>query len=191
LAKTWLTPLQTAELVGAAKRGVTDAFALLYRNYLPLVHSILLGRFSVDCADELSQDCFLIAYQRLHQLQDAQKFAAWLAMIARRMPAKLVPARQRVDDPLLDELQSGLLSPEDAAESQLLLHAIRRLPEHFRETLLLRFVEGMTSEEISEITGLTSQSVRVNLSRGMERLRAELGAPTRALSIHPVVGSQQ
>ena len=55
------------------------------------------------------------------------------------------------------------------------LAAIRRLPEAYRETLVLRLVEGMTGPEIAERTGLTPGSVRVNLHRGMQMLREALG----------------
>ena len=56
-----------------------------------------------------------------------------------------------------------------------MLAAIRRLPEAYRETLVLRLVEGMTGPEIAERTGLTPGSVRVNLHRGMQLLREALG----------------
>jgi RNA polymerase sigma-70 factor (ECF subfamily) len=56
-----------------------------------------------------------------------------------------------------------------------ILELIRGLPEAYRETLVLRLVEGMTGPEIAERTGLTPASVRVNLHRGMKQLRQKLG----------------
>ena len=56
-----------------------------------------------------------------------------------------------------------------------ILALIRRLPEAYRETLVLRFVEGMTGPEIAARTGLTPASVRVNLHRGMKLLRQKMG----------------
>ena len=50
------------------------------------------------------------------------------------------------------------------------------LSETYRETLILRLVEGMTGPEIAARTGMTHGSVRVNLHRGMEQLRAKLSA---------------
>lgn len=61
-----------------------------------------------------------------------------------------------------------------------MLEAIRSLPEAYREPLVLRLVEGLTGPEIAEKTGLTPGSVRVNLSRGMKRLRTSLGVMTDA-----------
>jgi len=55
------------------------------------------------------------------------------------------------------------------------LRTIRSLPEAYRETLILRLVEGMTGPEIAARTGLTPGSVRVNLHRGMKQLREKLG----------------
>jgi len=55
------------------------------------------------------------------------------------------------------------------------LEMIRALPDAYRETLVLRLVEGMTGPEIAARTGLTAASVRVNLHRGMKLLREKLG----------------
>jgi RNA polymerase sigma-70 factor (ECF subfamily) len=71
-----------------------------------------------------------------------------------------------------DELRGS-----DAHESRAteILELIRSLPEAYRETLILRLVEGMTGPEIATRTGLTAASVRVNLHRGMKLLRERLG----------------
>lgn len=56
-----------------------------------------------------------------------------------------------------------------------ILAVIRTLPETYQETLILRLVEGMTGPEIAEQTGLTPESVRVNLHRSMQQIRERLG----------------
>jgi len=55
------------------------------------------------------------------------------------------------------------------------LDVILRMPVAYKETLVLRLIEGMTGPEIAEQTGMTPESVRVNLHRGMKLLRKELG----------------
>jgi len=62
-----------------------------------------------------------------------------------------------------------------AEDTFLVLDLIRKLPEAYRETLIFRLVEGMTGPEIAAKTGLTPESVRVNLCRGMKMLRELLG----------------
>ena len=64
-------------------------------------------------------------------------------------------------------------TPGSQAEARIVLAAIQSLPDAYRETLSLRLVEGMTGPEIR--TGLTAESVRVNLHRGMKLLRERLG----------------
>ena len=56
------------------------------------------------------------------------------------------------------------------------------MPETYRETMVLRFVEGLTGPEIAERTGLAPVSVRVNLHRGVRLLRKKLGDPRRPMS---------
>jgi len=65
-----------------------------------------------------------------------------------------------------------------SAREQEILELIRSLPEAYRETLVLRLVEGMTGPEIAYRTGLTPESVRVNLCRGMKMLREKIEGRT-------------
>ena len=78
----------------------------------------------------------------------------------------------REESPLNERVASGHGA---SAESFAAMDAIRNLPEAYRETLTMRLVEGMTGPEIARQTGLTPDSVRVNLCRGMKLLREALG----------------
>src|SRR5205085_12014580 len=80
--------------------------------------------------------------------------------------------RSRQTEELRDELAQGAGRPAEAGEA---LEIIRSLPGAYRETLVLRLVEGMTGPEIAARTGLRPASVRVNLHRGMKLLRERLG----------------
>ena len=66
-------------------------------------------------------------------------------------------------------------SNDSLAKANEILSAIRSCPDAYRETLVLRLIEGMTGPEIAERTGLRPDSVRVNLHRGMRLLRHKLG----------------
>ena len=77
--------------------------------------------------------------------------------------------------PLTAELNPDSLRQNPAPPEALeVLETIGNLPEAYRETLILRLVEGMTGPEIAAQTGLTPASVRVNLHRGMKLLREKL-----------------
>jgi len=72
---------------------------------------------------------------------------------------------------LSPDIQSNDPEPDTALDAAHVLALISRLPEHFREPLLLRLVEGMDGEEIAAHLDVSHAAVRVNLHRGMKRLR--------------------
>ncbi|HTQ55917.1 MAG TPA: sigma-70 family RNA polymerase sigma factor [Bryobacteraceae bacterium] len=168
-------PSRDAALVAAARHGDRQAFGLLYVNYARMVHGILLARVPPGEVDDLVQDVFLQAMRRLSSLREDAAFGGWLAMIARNRAHdfhRRQPETAKLDEDLAARHPGG-------AEGAAVLAAIRELPETYRETLTLRLVEGMTGPEIAARTGLTPGSVRVNLHRGMEQLRARLGKGNR------------
>src|SRR5213076_1543972 len=149
-------------LVRAVLAGEHDRFARLYEMYAPLVHGILLARVPRDEVDDLVQDIFLHALKKLHTLRDAAAFGPWIAMIARNRAMDFYrSSRETVE---VTEQMAIARSPSRTAKE--ILDLIRQLPDAYRETLVLRFVEGMTGPEIATRTGLTPASVRVNLHRG-------------------------
>lgn len=160
-----------AVLVRAVLAGDRDGFARLYNLYAPLVHGILLARVPRAEVDDLVQDIFLHAFKKLHTLRDASAFGPWIAMIARNRATDF-HRRSRETVEINDEIRGSDTHDSKAAE---ILELIRNLPEAYRETLVLRLVEGMTGPEIAARTGLTAASVRVNLHRGMKLLREQLG----------------
>ena len=163
---------EEALLVRAVRHGEQEAFARLYSLYAPMVHGIVLARVPWSEVDDLVQDVFLIALKKLRSLRDDSAFGGWLAMIARNR-AMDFHRRKRETEELNEDLASKSRSESDR-EAARVLEVICGLPEAYRETLVLRLVEGMTGPEIAGRTGLTPASVRVNLHRGMKLLREKL-----------------
>jgi RNA polymerase sigma-70 factor, ECF subfamily len=175
---------EDATLVGAAQRGDRAAFGALYRRYARMVHGVLLARVPIDDVDDLFQDVFLIALSRLTTLREADSFGPWLAAIARNRAndhyRRSLPEDQLTEDDSTAPNARAKPSSVGATATEV-LEAVQSLTEAYREPLILRLVEGMTGPEIAARTGLTPGSVRVNLHRGMQQLRAKLGVmPTRA-----------
>jgi RNA polymerase sigma-70 factor, ECF subfamily len=166
-------------LVRAAQHGDRAAFGLLYARYSRMVHGILLARVPFSDVDDLLQDVFLQALPRLNTLRDVSRFPGWLASIARNRAIDF--HRRAKPNEEFDEESAGAQSAlptssvnhssHSSAEAHAVLAAIRSLPDAYRETLVLRLVEGLTGPEIATRTGLTHGSVRVNLHRGMQQLR--------------------
>jgi len=162
-------------LVAAAREGDRGAFGRLYEHYARMVHGILLGRVPVGELEDLVQDVFVVAMRQVHTLRDVKCFGGWLAAVARnrandyhRRSVELVEFTDQSPD-------GAVRLGGEADDGAAILGVIRGLPEAYRETLILRLVEGMTGPEIAERTGLTAGSVRVNLHRGMQMLREKLG----------------
>lgn len=157
-------------LVGAAQTGDRAAFGALYAQFARMVHGILLAHVSFTDAEDLMQDVFIRAMEQLPGLREPGAFGGWLASIARRA-AFDHHRRIRLLTELPDAIPGGERPDGEAFE---VLAILRDLPECYRETLVLRLVEGMTGPEIAARTGLTHSSVRVNLCRGMKLLREQL-----------------
>jgi len=160
---------QEVQWVRAAKAGDAAAFQHLYRRYWVVVRAIVLAHAGWQEADDISQDVFLTAWQRLDQLEDPARFPAWLSSCARnrcrnyhRSSPKLAPMPER-----------GAPMPP-LSEALEVLRAIQTLSPAYRETLVMRLIEGMSGPEIARQTGLTPRSVRVNLHRGMTKLKTIL-----------------
>ncbi len=166
-------------LVQAAQNGDRNAFGLLYSRYARMVHGILLSKVPHTAVEDLVQDVFLQALPRLNSLRDVSRFGGWLAAIARNRAMDFHrqsrPAAEFNEESHGDEKSSHPASRMDQSDAHQILEALRSLPDTYRETLILRLVEGMTGPEIAARTGLTHGSVRVNLHRGMQQLRELLG----------------
>jgi RNA polymerase sigma-70 factor (ECF subfamily) len=162
---------EDARLVAAAREGDRTAFGRLYERYARLVHGVLLSHAPFEEVDDLVHDVFLTALRRLDSLREPNAFAGWLLAIARNRAIDF-HRRSRATEELPEETMGH--DPGEY-EARAALEAIRSLPQAYRETLVLRLVEGMTGPEIAARTGLTHASVRVNLHRGMKQLREKLG----------------
>jgi RNA polymerase sigma-70 factor (ECF subfamily) len=169
---------EDATWVTAAQHGDRAAFGQLYERFAPMVHGVLLARVPVGDVDDLVQDVFIRALRRLSTLRESASFGAWLAAIARNLAndyhRRSVPAEPLTDDASNQKTQCGTSCADHDGPAVAILEAVMSLSETYRETLILRLVEGMTGPEIAARTGMTHGSVRVNLHRGMEQLRAKL-----------------
>lgn len=137
-----------------------------------MIHSIAMARVPVDEAGDVVQEVFLRALRQLQSLRDPRAFGAWIAAIARNAVLDVHRRDRGESDDEADPPAPG--TQHDEMEARAALRAIQALPIAYRETLMMRLVQGMTGPEIAARTGLTAASVRVNLHRGMKLLRQRL-----------------
>jgi RNA polymerase sigma-70 factor, ECF subfamily len=163
----------TAAIVEAARGGDNQALSELYRRFAPVVHGILLSYVSAAEAQDLTHEVFETVITHLPDLKSSEAFPGWIVAIARRRALNVV-RRPIVEVAMDTQWADQRQSPENVAAAEQALIALCSLPSAYKETLMLRLVEGLTGPEIAERTGMSEGSVRVNLHRGMSHLRAAL-----------------
>jgi RNA polymerase sigma-70 factor (ECF subfamily) len=163
-------PVSISELVVAARGGDRPSFEELYRRFHRAVHAVALARVLASAASDVVQDVFIEAWSKLGTLRDPAAFPGWLLALARSRALD----QARRDARRASDLPSDVALPP-SPEARRALAALRALPETYRETMIMRLCEGMTGPEIASRTGMTPDSVRVHLHRGMQLLRERLG----------------
>ena len=158
--------------------GEPDAFAEVYDRYAPLVRSICFDTTrSLSQAEDLTQDVFLKAYQRIGQLRDGGRLASWLAAIARRAcqdwRRKRGRDRHRYCESTPD-VEAALPATLAENEVELLRAAISELPEKERLALHIHYLCEQPAEVAREILGLSSSGFYKRLDRARRRLAAIL-----------------
>lgn len=159
-----------------ARRGTRSAFDEIHRRFAKVVHGIALSHVPPSDAEDVTQEVFVRVHRTIASLREPEAFAAWICRVARNLAAD--HARRIRRRPVAAELQDDHAAPAQSASDDELrdrvLRCLGRLPEAYRETLMLRLAEGLSGPEIARRTGMTPDSVRVNLSRGMAMLRPML-----------------
>lgn len=164
-----------APLVECARRGgpgAASAFAEIHRRFVRAVHGIALAHVAPSDADDVTQEVFVRLHRGLATLRDVEAFPAWACRVARNVARDHARSVRRHPAPApLPDDRAALPASSDDELRERVLRRLAQLPEAYRETLLLRLAEGLTGPEIAARTGLTPESVRVNLCRGMALLR--------------------
>jgi RNA polymerase sigma-70 factor (ECF subfamily) len=161
-------------LVLRAQTGDEGALTELVNLYSPrlryYLRKMLPGRS--EQAEDVLQETWCDVLRSLASLKDAAAFPAWIYRICRDRAWRLL-RKERPASPL-DEQQvpASASEPEFTAEDAASVHAaLAELPEEQREVLVLRFVEGLTYEEIATICAAPLGTVRSRLFYGKEALR--------------------
>jgi RNA polymerase sigma-70 factor (ECF subfamily) len=188
--------MSDAELVEKARAGDRAAFDQLMQRYEREMIGVayrMLGH-SEDAVD-LAQEVFLRAWRSLAQFRGEASFRSWLYRIAlnlarnkrrwyaRHQTAKIISLNQPADEtdeetmaPI--EVIDPSAGPRANAQANQFQEAVRQaletLPPEFRETVILRDIQGLSYEEIAQATGQAIGTVRSRLSRGRNGLREAL-----------------
>ncbi len=169
-----------ADLVRAAWRGDKQAFVEIVARNQAVVCGIALGIVgNIAASEDVAQEAFLTAWRKIHELREPEKLRAWLRQIARHAALGHL-RRQRGHDVLEDapDLPDVTPTPDEQAaskeEAALLSFALTKLPEAYREPLVLYYREHQSTKAVAEALDITEEAVRQRLARGREMLRDNL-----------------
>ena len=180
-------------LVRYTLAGDETAFATLVERYRKQVHALAwrtIGDFHI--AQDITQETFLKAHQKLGVLKDPRRFSGWLNAIATRLClawfrekrlnvqlSENISSTTRGNDPY-----SGYLVGEQANEASQELREIvkkwlAKLPENERTVITLHYFDGMLCEDIAAFLGVTTNTIKSRLNRARNRLKKHesLGQP--------------
>ncbi len=179
--------LSEPELITRARSGDEDAFGELVARHADRVYATL-RRFGLDMteAEEVAQEVFLRAWRGLGRFQERAQFSTWLYRItfneARRRLSKRPPAPVELDpdgeDPIARIADRADRGPArqilDREFESVLRDALRRLPDDWRAAVVLRDIEGLSTEEAATVTGVRQAAFKSRLHRGRMQLRSLL-----------------
>ncbi|MBS2020930.1 MAG: sigma-70 family RNA polymerase sigma factor [Deltaproteobacteria bacterium] len=172
-----------ADLVGRSLSGDREAFRELVERHQSAVCAVAYAASGSRAqSEDLAQETFLQAFRDLGSLREPEKLRGWLCGIARNLAhnslrrgrdeAKVIPLEAALEVPA-----RGRLPEDDASDRQeeaLLWRSLTRLPETYREPLVLFYREHQSVAEVSTALALPEDTVRQRLSRGRKLLEAEV-----------------
>ena len=177
------------ELLAQSLDGDLSAFEVIVNRYKDRLYNFVL-RFVKDqqTAEDIVQDTFLRAYRNRESFQAVAKFSTWIYTIAGNLAKSELRRRKRwrflsigvqnEDTGATFELPDTSATPDSNTETMLaesrIQEAISRLPDRYREAVILRDIEGLDYDEISQIIGCPLGTVKSRINRGRLRLQEEL-----------------
>jgi RNA polymerase sigma factor (sigma-70 family) len=175
------------DLVAQSRAGDRTAFEELVARYQSALCALTFSACgNVPRSEDLAQEAFLIAWRNLSDLQEPAKFKPWLLGIARNLvrnafrsdardPLRTVepfPEHIAARNPQTDPAQHAVT----AEEQRILWHSLERIPQSYREPLVLYYREEESIERVAQMLDLSEDAVRQRLSRGRKLLQEQLTA---------------
>src|SRR5262249_35149284 len=124
-------------------------------------------------SDDLSQDTFVAAWRGLAELRDVARLPAWLCGIARNLARDACKRRRREetgDVPEVETAPTPFDAVTDPAPERLITAALARVPDVYREPLVLYYYEQRSVDEVARLLGITASTANKRLSRGRRYL---------------------
>jgi RNA polymerase sigma-70 factor (ECF subfamily) len=162
------------QLVEAARNGHLESFGALYERYhspmVALAYSMLADR---DQAEDAAQEVFAVACRDIGSLKSKERFGAWLAGICRNVARQMLRAN-KVKPAALNEDCPAPSRDDYEDRREAIRRAVWSLREAEKELVVLRYFDGFSQAQISEVLDLSPQAVNGRLVRAKRKIAAYL-----------------
>jgi RNA polymerase sigma-70 factor, ECF subfamily len=128
-------------------------------------------------AEDLTQQAFLIACEKLHQIRELDLASRWLLVVTRRCFLHMLRTRrfEKLNEHVIPELNSQIENPGEVVVDRLAIQdALQKIPDEFRVVLLMFYFEDLSYKEIAEELDIKIGTVMSRLSRAKRMMRDEL-----------------
>jgi RNA polymerase sigma factor (sigma-70 family) len=182
---TTMISASDTDLVSESLSGNRDAFGQIVARYQSLVCSLAYSATgSLTASEDLAQETFVTAWKQLAGLREPEKLRAWLCGIARNLINNSLRKHGREPshraEPLEEISESHSLEPQPVEqtisneEAAILWRSLKRIPEIYREPLVLFYREHQSIEAVAQNLELSEDAVKQRLSRGRKLLHEEV-----------------
>lgn len=162
------------ELLEASRRGERDAFGVLVGRYQNVVCAITYSRTRDQAlSEDVAQDTFIAAWKQLDQLREPGRLRSWLCGIARNLARKARRKSDRetpIEEPIIVAGDSPFDAVSGAQAERVVGEALARVPETYREVLVMYYREQRSVREVSAALGLSEAATLQRLARGRQHL---------------------
>ena len=156
-------------LVEAAQNGHLESFGALYERYhspmVALAYSMLADR---DLAEDAAQEVFAIACRDIGNLKTKERFAAWLAGICRNVSRQMLRAKKSRG--VAPDNEPAFIKRDDTERREAIRRALWSLRESERELIVMRYFDGFSQVQISEVLDISPQAVNGRLVRAKRKI---------------------
>ncbi len=175
--------IQESTVVRNAQQGNQNAFGELVSRYQNLVTSIAFSKTGdLQRSEDIAQQAFLIAWQKLKELNEPAKFGAWLRAITRntvlnsnRKAGLLDRTPKSLDD---QDVPQTIGAPDESSslkeQQQLLWACLKDMPDEYREPLVLYYRQDKSMDQVAAQLGLSVNATKQRLSRGRAMLKQDV-----------------
>lgn len=183
--ESWLTPglqeatLNEAELITRARNGDSDAFKKIVRKYESRVAATVIGMLGQGPeAEDVGQEAFIRLYQSLDKFRGESSLGTYLTRIAINLSLNEIRRRRRRRKIFITNTEETIEMQADNRDHKkqretkgLIRNAVQRLPPKFRTVIVLRLIDGYSTEETAKILDLPVGTVLSRLSRAQTKLK--------------------